>query len=104
MREQGDIGMLERGIYTDNLGVRFGVDQARKTVAGTAADTAALGRVLFIEHDAHRRVKRLEAEAGEIFTELLHARLMTHRWMRIGCARWRFSGVLTSLTVDVVQL
>src|SRR6266545_2981218 len=104
MCEQGDIGMCERWIYTDNLGVRLGVDQAGKAVAGVAADAAALVGILFIEHDAERRVKRPQAETGEIVIELLHARLVADRRMRIRCAGWRFSGILTSLAVDLIKL
>ena len=60
--------MCECGIYTDNLGIRLGVDETGKAVAGVAADAAALVGVLFIEHHAKRRVKRLQAETGEIVT------------------------------------
>ena len=75
--------MFKGWINTDNLGVRLGVDEARKAVAGVAADAAALVGVLFIEHDTERRVKRPQAETGEIVTELLHARLVADRRMRI---------------------
>src|ERR671923_1774304 len=104
MCEQGDIGMRKRWIHTDNLSVRLGVDQAGKAIAGVAADAAALVGVLFIEHDTERRMKRPQAKTGEIVTELLHARLVADRRMRIRSAGWRFSGILAPLAVDMVEL
>src|SRR5436190_18020551 len=104
MREQGDIGMCKCWIYTDNLGVRLGVDEAGKAIAGVAADAAALVGGLFIEHDTERRVKRPQAKTGEVVTELLQARLVADRRMRIRGAGWRFRGILPPLAMDLVEL
>jgi hypothetical protein len=61
-------------------------------------------RVLFIEHDTERRVKRPKAETGEIVAELLHAPLVADSWMWIRCAGWGFSRILPPLAVDVIEL
>src|SRR5438876_10390920 len=95
--------MFKGWINTDNLGVRLGVDEARKAVAGVAADAAALVGVVLIEHDTERRGKRPQAETGEIVTELLDARLVADRWKRIGGAGWRVRGILTRWAMDMVK-
>ena len=67
------------------------------SVAGTAADAAAAPAVGFVEHDAERHVKRREPERGEVVAELLHARLVAHRRVRVRRARRRLGGIHAAL-------
>src|ERR1700735_2673977 len=46
--QQRHVWMLERRLYAADLCVSLGIDQARKPVAGVAADTAGLMHVFFI--------------------------------------------------------
>ncbi len=53
--------MLQRWFDAQDFGVRFGLDQARESVAGVAADALARPAVLLVELHPQRHVKRLQA-------------------------------------------
>src|SRR5208337_2503883 len=74
--QQRHVLMLERGIDTDHLRVRLGIDEARIAVAGVAADASALVRVLLVAHQAKRSVKGMQSLRSKVVTQLLHPRLV----------------------------
>ena len=78
VREQRHVRVLERRPHAEHLGVGLGVHDAREAVAGRAAHAAAERHGSLVEHDAARRVERLEAGGREIVRELLDPRLVRH--------------------------
>ena len=66
IRQERDVGILDGFIDAHNLRVGLRANQASKTVAGVAANAAALVRILFVEHDADRNVEGLQSRAREI--------------------------------------
>ena len=63
------------------------MNQAGKPIAGLAANASAVRHVLFVEHDAAGRRKRMKAGGLQIVEELLDARLVGDRRIRIRRAR-----------------
>ena len=102
--EQRHVGMLERGVDTDHLGVRLGVDQAGVPVARGAADARALPAVRLVELDAERDVERPHAEPLQVVAELLDARLVAHRGEPVRAARRRLGRVHAALAVHLVEM
>ncbi len=81
--QQLHVGMLQRGIDGANLRVGLGVNQARKTIACAALDAGTFARIIFIEHDAERHGKRIEAPGFEVFVQMLNALFVGHSRIRI---------------------
>ena len=104
VRQQRDVGVLERGSHAEHLGVGLGVHQAREAVAGRAAHARAVGHVRLVEHHAAGRVERVQARRGEIVGELLDARLVRDGRVRVGRAGGRFGRVLAARAVHLVEL
>src|SRR4029453_17635428 len=102
--DQADIGMLERRVDAHHLRVGLGLQQARKAVTGVAADAAALLWVLLIENDADRHVEWAVADACEVVDELLDARLVAERRVRVRRARWRLGGIAAAFAVYVIEV
>ena len=102
--QQGDVGPLQRGTDGDDFGVGLGVQEARESVAGLAADAAAVGHVRFVQHHRGGRRKRVVAGGGEIVVKLLDARFVRDRRRRIGRARRRFGGVEAAFAVHLIEL
>ena len=102
--DQRDVGVLEGGTHTKDLGVGLGVDQAREAVAGRAADAAAERRVGLVEHDATRGVEGVPARGGEVVGQLLDPRLVRQRRERIGRTGRRLGRVLAPCPVHLVEL
>ena len=96
--------MLQRRIDAAHLRVRFRVDQARKAVAGAAADALALVRVSFVSITPSGVWNGCRPSAAKSSRELLNARLVAHRRMRIRRARRRLGRVFAALAVDMIQM
>ena len=102
--QQGDVRMLERRAHADHLGVGLGVEDAGEAVAVGAAHARAVGRVRLVEEDPARRMERVVAGARQVVGELLDARLVRDRRMRVVAARVRLGRVLPAGTVHLVEL
>src|SRR5215469_1634305 len=80
------------------------MDQAGKAVAGGAADTGAVGHILLVQQDAAWGMEGMVATLGQVVIELLDARLIGDRWVRIlHAVRW-VGWVVAMLAVHLVQL
>ena len=104
VRLERDVGMRERGPDTQHLGIRLGLDQAREPVAGRAPDTAAVGHVVGQQPDPAGRMERMQAGTLQVIRQLLDARLMGQRRIRIRRAGRAFGRVLAPGAVDLVHL
>src|SRR3989441_5006123 len=102
--EERDVGMLERRVHAHDLRIGLGPDEARIAVARGATDAAALPRVLLIQHDAERHMERPQSALREVVVQLLNARLVADRWVRVRRTRPRLRGVAAALPVHVVEL
>src|SRR6516164_2936739 len=74
--QQSYIGVFDSLIDAEHLGVRLGINETRKAVASVAANTAALMRILLIQHDTDRYVEGLQTSTRKIVGQLLNPRLM----------------------------
>jgi hypothetical protein len=74
-----------------------------KTIAAVAANAAALARIALVQHDPERRMERLQPELFEILTELLYARFVADRRMRIRCGCMRLRRILAAVAVHVIH-
>jgi hypothetical protein len=104
VREQRHVRMLERWAYGDHLGIRLRVDNTWEAVAVGAAHAPRVGRVRLVEHDPARSVKRVVARAGQIVRELLDARLVRDRRVRVVVACMRLGRILAARSVNLVEL
>src|SRR5712692_5374075 len=96
--------MLDCLINADNLCIGLRSDQTGKAVAGIAANTAALVRVLLVKHYADRHVKRLQTRACKVVRQLLDARLMADGGPGIGGVRRRFGRIFSAVSVHLIQI
>ena len=103
-REEGHVWVLERGAHGDDLGVGFGVHEAREAVAVLTPHALAVGQVALVEQDPARRVERVEALLGEVVGQLLDPGLVRDRGERVGSARRRLGRILAARAVDLVEL
>ena len=101
--QERDVGELERGIHREHLRVGLRPDQAGVAVAGGAADARAAIRALLVQLDAERGVEWLQARAGEVLRQVLQARLVAHRRVRVWLAGVGVRRVLAALAVHVVH-
>ena len=76
VREQRDVGVLERRPHAEHVGVGLGVHEAGEAVALDAANARAERRVGLVEQDPARRVERVVAGRLEVVGELLDAGLV----------------------------
>src|SRR5437588_188695 len=91
-------------IDTYNLRIGFGAYQTGESIARIAAYAAAFVGVLFVEHNPHRDVERLQTRTDEIVGQLLNAWLMANGGpgvLRIGR---RFSRVFSAVAVDLIEI
>ncbi|BCJ40062.1 hypothetical protein GCM10010168_29200 [Actinoplanes ianthinogenes] len=100
--------MPQRRIHAPHLGVGLRVDQAREAVHPVAADAGAVvggpaDRVLPQVHP-DRQVERVPAELLQVVAELLDARLVLHRRVRVLPARRTLGRVLAVQPVHAVQV
>ena len=100
-----DVGVLERGADRDDLGVRFGVHEAREPVAVLTPHALAVGRVALVEQDPARGVERVEPGLGEVVGQLLDPRLVRRpRGTGTGALAGGSVGILAARTVHLVEL
>ena len=75
-----------------------------KPVAGGAPDARAEGRLGLVEHDAARRVERVQPDPGQVVEQPLDPRLVRHRRERVRRrSRW-LGRVLAADAVHLVEL
>src|SRR3989304_7638387 len=96
--------MSNRRLNTDHLGIRLCVHQARKAVTGVTSDAATIVHVLLIQHDAEWCVKRTEAVACKVVTQLLDTRFVADRWVERRGACWGRGRIYASLTVYLIEM
>ena len=101
--QQRHVRIFQRRPDRDDFGVRLGVNETGKSVAGVAANAAAVRRVRFIEQNAGRRERRMIAGALQIVGQFLDARLVADGRKRIRRARRRIGRIIAALAVDVVK-
>src|SRR6266436_3099335 len=96
--------MIDCLINADNFCIGLRSDQTGKAVAGIAANTAALVRVLLVEHDPDRYMEGLQARTCEVVGQLLNAWLMGDSGPGIGGAGRRFCRIFSSVSVNLIQI
>ena len=87
----------------DHVGVGLRVHQAGEAVTGGAADAGAEGGVGLVEHDPVGGVERVQPHLCETVEELLDARLVRDRRVRVWPAGW-VGRVLSAGAVHLVQV
>ena len=102
--QQSDIGMTQSRCDADDMRVGLGLNETGKAVAGRASDARTVMRVLLVEHDADRQRERPMSGAREIVGELLDARLVRHRRMRVGLVARRLGRIAAALAMHVIEL
>ena len=102
--QQGDVVVLEGGPDADHLGVGLGVQRAREAVAFPALHAGAVGQVGLVDQDPARGVERMVALLLQVVGELLDARLMRDRGVRVGRARRRLGRVLPPRPVHLIEV
>jgi len=95
--------MFDGSVNTENLCIRFGINQTGKAVTGITTYAQTVSRILLVELNSKWSMKRPQALSREVITQMLDARFVTDcgMWIRPACPR--VSGVLASLAVDVIQ-
>src|SRR6266850_5769259 len=96
--------MLQRRVDTDCLRISFGANQTWMTVAGIATNAGAGARVLFIDPNPKRHVKRLQARSLKIIVQMLNALLVTDGRIFVGRAGVWFGWIFTARTVHLVEM
>src|SRR5437879_9572558 len=96
--------MLDRLIDAHNLRVGLGAHQAGESVAGVAANAAALLRILFVEHDPDRNVEGLQAGTREVIRQLLNTWLVADGRPGIRSLGRRFRWILAAITMHLIKI
>src|SRR5262249_23824730 len=104
VRQQRQVGILQRWVDADHLSVRLGIDQARKTVAGLTTDALARTGILLVELNSKWNVERLQPQPGEVIAQLLQPGLVADGRMRVGTAGARVGRIVSPPAVDLIQL
>ena len=104
VRQQRDVGVLERRAHRQHLRVGLGVNQAREAVAGGAADAVAVRHVGLVQHHPAGGVEGLVSGGGEVVRELLDPRLVRHRREGVRRAGGRLGRILAACAVHLVEL
>src|SRR5436305_10876650 len=87
IRKETYIRISKGRVYCHHLSVRFCVDEARKSVARAAADTAAAVRIHLIEHHSKRSMEGAESFGSKMIAQFLNPTSVTYCRVRI----WRTS-------------
>src|SRR6185369_10896258 len=102
--QQGYVGILDGSIDAQHLRIGFRVHETGEPVARVAANAQALPWILLVKLNAKWSVERFQAKPREVVAQMLYARLVTDRGMRIRSAGTRFCWILAALAVDVIEL
>ena len=106
--DEVEVRVLERGVDADGLRVRLRVENAHEPVHPITTNTAARARrgavLVLVEHDPDREVRRVQSQLLEIVAQLLDARLVLHRRVRVLGAPRSVGWVSPGGTVHDVQL
>ena len=102
--QQRHVGKFEGGAHGHDFRVGFGVHQARKAVAGLAADAGAVRHVLLVQHHGAGSREGVVARRRQIVGQLLDARLVGNRRARIGSAGGRLGRIPAAQPVHVIHL
>src|SRR5688572_24325030 len=74
------------------------------TIAGVAANAEAFARILFIDPDPQRDVKRLQTHPFEIVVEMLYALFVTYCRILVRRAGPRVGRVLAAIAVHLIEM
>src|SRR5438552_17947125 len=96
--------MLDRLINAHNLRVGLGAHQAGESVAGVAANAAALLRILFVEHEPDRNVEGLQAGTHKVIRQLLNTGLVADGKPRIDRFSWRLRRVFSAIALHSLKI
>src|SRR5215213_796169 len=96
--------MIESRIDADRLCIRFGADQTGMTVASIATNAEALPRVLLVDPDPQRHVKRLQSRPLEIVVQMLKALFVTDCRILVRRAGPGLRRIFTTIAVYVVKM
>src|SRR6266700_171477 len=96
--------MLQRRIDTDRLRISLCANQTWMTVAGITANAGAGARVLFIDPNPKRHVKRLQAGSLKIIVQMLNTLLVTDGRIFVGRAGVWFRWIFPAVTVHLVEM
>src|SRR5262249_51915782 len=102
--KQGEVRILEGRIHAHYLRVGLRVDKAWMAIACCASNAFACSGVLLVQHDADWHMKRSESQATEIVAQLLDARLVANRRIRVRPSRPWLGGVCAAFPVHLVEL
>ena len=80
------------------------MQRAREAVAFPALHADAVGHVGLVDQDPARCVERMVARLLQVIGELLDARLMRDRGVRVGCAGRRLRGILPPRPVHLIEI
>src|SRR5258708_12149115 len=95
--------MFDRLIDAHHLRIGLRTHQAGESIAGVAANAAALVRVLLVEHDPDRYVEGLQARTCEVVGQWLDARLMADGTPGIGGTGFRFGRIVSATPVHMIE-
>jgi hypothetical protein len=101
--QERDVRVFERGIDGADLRIRLGLYETREAVARPAADALAPARVVLLQHHAERHVEGFHAQRGEVFGELLNARLVADSRVRERPRSPSLGRVFAAVAVDVIH-
>src|SRR5258708_7592740 len=96
--------MLQRRVDTDRLRIGLCANQTWMAVAGIATNAGAVARVLFIDSNPKRHMKRLQARSLKIIVKMLNALLVTDGRIFVGGAGVWFCWIFTAGTVHLVEV
>src|SRR5882672_9348609 len=96
--------MLQRRVNADSLGISFGANQTWMTVASVATNAGASSRVLFIDPNPKRHVKRLQARSLKIIVQMLNTLLVTDGRILVGRAGVWFCWIFTARTMHLIEV
>ena len=96
LRSSVTFGVPQRRADGDHVGVGLGVHQAREAVARRTPDAGAEGGFGLVEHDAVRRVERVQVDPGQVVEQPLDPRLVRHRREGVRRRRRWFGRVLAA--------
>src|SRR5580658_982078 len=97
---------LQRRIDANDLGIGLAVGQAGIAVEGVTANARRMGQrlaVVLVEQDTDGQVKGVMAFALESVEQLLNARFVRKRWIRVRLWRGRLGRIFAAKPVDVIE-
>ena len=102
--EQKHVGAAAQGRpHAADLRIPLRMHQAGEAIAVVATPAAAVGHVALIEHHAAGGMEGMQAGGAQIIGQLLDARFVADRRMRIGHRTGWIGGILTAQAMHVIH-